>query len=146
LSNTAFVDDLIDCVDDVLGCRDEIGAIKDLVYISSQTWSGGAPGRGTLAEVLTDVLPTPHIVDLRHNSRIIAAGKSSKGDILLKNISRKTFATESEVDGSSNNKAKEVFYKIGENYYTVVSVKKKYATWDILLRKNSVKWVLLRLI
>lgn len=135
---TTFINDLIEDVSDALSCRDDIGAIKDYVYIVSHQWSGDEPGRGLKTEFMTKVLPTPHVVDLRHNRTIIAAGKQAKGDILVKNISRKQFATEAEVDGSSDSNTKEVFYKIGEYYYNVISVKKKYATWDVLLVKASV--------
>ena len=132
---TDFIDDLKEIAHDALGVRDDIGAIKDEVYIIIRVWDGDRIGDGNATETKARVLPSPLIVDLSHDVRISQAGAIKQGDLMLRQISMKAYPSESDINCVSTDKLIEKFYEIGGLLYKVIHVKKKYATWEIHVRK-----------
>lgn len=132
---TDFIEDLKDVVDDVLQVRDDIGAIKDSVYIVTRAWDGDEIGDGNAVESKTIVYPSPWIVDYSHSLRITEGGNIKQGDILLKQISQDRYPNEIDVDCKTSSKLIEKFYEIGGILYNVISVRKRYATWDVQVRR-----------
>ena len=131
-----IVDDILEIIDDVLGVRDEIGALKEEIFLLTRTWST-RKGVGTPVDVKVRLLPTPNLVDLSHSLRLREGGMIKQGDILLKQISMKSYPTEDLIDCSSTNSLIEKFYYFGGRLYTVISIKKDYVFWNALVRKTS---------
>lgn len=132
-----LIEDLKDCLDCVLGVRDDIGAVLSPTYLVTRTWTGSRLGEGTFSDSEAQLLPSPYIVDLSHNLNIPEAGTIKHGDIFLKNISKSSYPTEGELDGSSSAKNIEKLYRIGEFLYQVIRVKNNYLTWDVQVRRLS---------
>lgn len=130
----SIVDDIP--TNDILGIRDDIGAALKPVYLVTRTWSGGEPGDGTKADVVVQILPTPRVVEFKHDIRILQGGLFQEGDVLLKGISKETFPTEDLVDGSTSAQNIEKFYRIGNTeLYRVKSVVEKFVTWNVLTER-----------
>jgi hypothetical protein len=132
----SLVDDIRGGVDDILSLRDQIGAVKKPVYFFSRVW-GEAKGRGTPVDTFTLIQPSPRIVEFQHDLRVREGGNVRQGDIMLKGMSQETYPTEAHVDCSVNSDLLEKYYCIDGWLYEVVSVNRKYVTWNILIRKTS---------
>ena len=132
-----FIPDLIDDIDCILGIREEIGAqLKDVCILSRQ-WSGERIGDGRAFDTEVELSPSPYIVDLSHDIRGSEAGFIKQGDLLIKQISKNKFPTEDCIDGTVKNDTQEIFYKVGDFLYTVISVKERHLTWDIQVRRHG---------
>ena len=138
---SGIVEDILSITDDILGLRDELGAIKHPVFILTRTWSGTERGDGAPTDMTTQILPTPYVVDLSHNLNIREGGTIRQGDVLVKHISKQSYATEDLIDCSVPNKLTEKYYFINNKLYTVVSVTSDYVYWNVLLRASSKKKV-----
>lgn len=136
MSDTDFIEDLKDCVDDALQVRDEIGAIKAHVSIVTRTWTGDRVGNGTASDVTAVVYPTPLVVDLSHNIRLVEGGHVKQGDLLVKGISRDRYEL-SDIDENTGSRSIERFYDVDGKLYRIITVVKKYATWDVQIRRTS---------
>lgn len=123
----------------VLSVRNKIGAIKQPVSFITREWTGKTVGDGISKDTETEVYPAPHIVDYSHSIRLQEGGAIKQGDLLLKAISKSSFPSSKDIDGSSEAKNIERFFKVGEYYYTVISVRERYLTWDVQVRKHSVQ-------
>lgn len=134
MSNT-LVDSLKDCVDSVLGVRDSIGAVKAEVYLVTRKWSGAAPGDGKFTDTEARVLPSPHIVSLDKNVRLIEAGVAHLGDIEVRHISKNKYPDKSVLDSTSPNRKTEKLYRVGTDLYQVIQVVENYVYWNVRLRK-----------
>lgn len=125
------------CLGSILSTRDCIGAKLHDVFILERKWSGERPGDGKASETVTQILPTPQIVDYSHNLRLTEGGAIKQGDIVLKNFSKAAYPLETSLDCSTDNRTIEKYYLINERQYTVIHIKENYLTWDIHLRKRS---------
>jgi hypothetical protein len=133
----SLIEGLQDCIDSVLGIRDDIGAVLKPVYLVIRTWSGSVPGEGSYSDSEEQVLPSPYVVELNHSLRLMEGGAVKQGDVILKMISKSVYPLESSLDGKSTSRNIEKFYKIGEVYYQVISIKDNYLTWDVQVRRVS---------
>lgn len=131
-----IVDDILSVTNDILGIRDDLGAIKHTVYILTRVWSGLERGSGTPSDSITQVLPTPYVVDLFADIRLKEAGRVREGDILIKTISKQSYPTEDTINLSVNNNKTEKFYYINGKIYEVVHIKQDYVYWDIHARQT----------
>lgn len=127
--------DLIGDIDSILGVRDDIGAELKHVYLVTRTWSGMEIGDGTSTEVVTQMLPTPRIVELMDDYRIREGGAFQQGDVLLKMVSKQSYVARTDVDCFSNNPSVEKFYRINDIDYRVINVQEKHVTWNVQLRR-----------
>lgn len=135
---------LLDGIDCALEARDDIGAIKAKVYITTRQWDGDCVGDGDFTDCDEQVYPTPHIVEFSHDINLKEGGTIKNGDIMLKGISLKRY-TEEDLDLSVVNRDGdddayfEKFYKICGKLYEVVSITRKFATWNVMIRRLSVQ-------
>ena len=132
-----LIDSLKKNINPILGVRDLLGAEKHKQYIMTRTWSGSKPGDGTAVDTKVLIDPSPAIVDLSHDKRVLEGGNFKRGDLLLKMVSKQTFPNESQVDGSNPAKNIEVFYLINNRVYTVISVVEDYIWWNVQIRKHN---------
>ena len=127
---------LMPCLDDVLGVRDSIGAVKAEVRLVTRTWTGATPGDGTFTDVEVLVLPSPYVVGLNRNIRLIEAGVAQLGDIWVKHISKNKYPDRSVLDSTSPARNVEKFYRVGTTeIYQVVVIEEHYVYWNVMLRK-----------
>jgi len=134
---TEFIEDIIDAAHDAFEARDDIGAIKAEVWFVSRSWSGRRIGDGTATETRVQMLPTPNIVDLSHNARVVEGGIIKQGDIIIKSVSKKAYPNESDVNCLTTTRTSEKFIEIGGYLYQVIHVKSQYHCWDIHVRRLS---------
>jgi hypothetical protein len=138
-----LIDDLKGSIDSVLGVRDSIGAVLKPVYFVTRTWYSDeartvpSEGIGGFAkDVEVQMLPSPGIRDYTHDLRALEGGMVKQGDIILENVSGNSY-TEAQLDGTSASAHVEKLYRVGEVIYQVISVKEKYVTWNVQLRRIS---------
>lgn len=133
--DTTFILDIQDVFDEAVQARDDIGAILDEVYIVTRTWTGSQPGDGLAKESKTIIFPSPWIIDLSQDLRLKEGGIIHQGDILLKQISRKRYPNESDINCASSNPKVEKFIELGGYLYQVINVRKTYAEWHLQIRR-----------
>lgn len=133
----SIVSDLKPGLNAILGIRDDLGAALKEVYLVTRSWSGGELGEGDPTEIKVRMLPSPRVVEFKHDLRIKEGGAVQQGDILLKMISKVSFPKQCDVDGSTNSQNVEKFYEVGGILYRVVGVTEKHLTWNVLLRPIS---------
>lgn len=135
----SIVDDLKnDCLDDILGIRDDIGAAKQEVYIVERRWSGDEIGDGTYTEPPKErLLPSPRVVEFKHQLRLTDGGAVKQGDILLKMISKQSYPDKAALEFADLARNIEKFYEIGGRLYRPVEVTEKHVTWSVLCRPLS---------
>jgi hypothetical protein len=121
----------------VLEVRDEIGAVLKPVSFVTRTWSGTRAGDGTAVDVVTPMKPSPAIVEIGNDIRILEAGAVKQGDHILKSVSKLAYPLESDLDCSTSSPLVEKFYLVGDKLHSVINIKEKYVTWDILVRQRS---------
>lgn len=126
-----------DSLDDILGVRDDIGAALMPVYFVTKTWTGTEPGDGTATEVKVQVQPSPRIVEMKNEHRIVPGGAVQLGDIFLKMISKNSYPNKSDIDGTAATANIEKFYEIDGNLYRVIEAFEKHLTWTVHIRKLS---------
>lgn len=136
IPNRPLLDSLLPNIDTVLGVRDSIGAQLHNVYMITRRWSGGRPGEGEASDTIEQLTPSPQIYEYGHDIRIVEGGAVKQGDIVLKNISKNKY-TSKDLDGRTDDKATERFYRIKERLYQVINVKERYLTWEVQVRKLS---------
>lgn len=124
-------------LDAILSVRESLGAAMAQVSIVTRTWTGLEVGDGDQVETLTAITPTPGIRTFAHDTRVKEGGAIQQGDILIKQISQNQFPLETDIDCSSTSKLIEKFYRVGEKDYTVVNVRRRQVTWNVLLRRKS---------
>lgn len=133
----SIIDDVRSVTDEILGVRDEIGAVKRPVYILTRTWSGDEIGEGTAVDVAVQILPSPYVTDFKHDLRVREGGNIKQGDQLVKSISQESYPNESDVDCTVNAGNVEKWYYFDGSLYEVVSVRLRYVTWDVHVRKTA---------
>lgn len=126
---------LLECVDEILGIRDCIGATLAPVTLVTRTWTGARVGDGEFEDEETLMEPSPEIVDYSHSLRLQDGGTYKQGDLILKNVSRKSYPEESDLRTDTGVKNVEKFIKVGAHYYRTIHIKEKLVTWDIQVRK-----------
>jgi hypothetical protein len=138
---SGIISSLLPNTNALLGIRDSIGATKEKVFFLQRTWytddtyaTQSADISGVPKDVLTQVLPTPNIVDLSQNINLREGGVVKQGDIILKAVSKQSF-TESQLDGSSTAANIENLFLVGQKVYQVINVTENYVTWKIQLRE-----------
>lgn len=129
---------LIEDIDSILSLRDEIGAVKAPVYIVTRTWKE-KKGIGDFTETKNQILPSPRIFDLSHDSRIREGGVVKQGDLILKMISKESYQ-EKDIDLSVTDDKTEKFYLIKNGLYELVSLIDKYVVFQVHLRRTLKKW------
>jgi len=129
-----IIDSLLPAVDSILGVRDAIGAVIDPIYFVTRTWDGETMGEGAAIDTLEQMLPSPGLKDYSQSLQIKEGGAVKQGDIFLINVSRNKYS-EADLDGSSSGVNVEQLYLVGDKLYQVISIKKKYVTWDVQLRE-----------
>lgn len=137
MTETDFISDLIETVDDVLQIRDEIGVLRSKVYLITRTWTGSEPGDGTATESKSQVLPTPWVIEIGQDHRLIENGVVKSGDVIVKQISKKNYPYKTEFRSITESLNVERFWDIKDELYTVIHIKDQYATWQVHLRKLS---------
>lgn len=133
----SIVADLRANVNDILGIRDDIGAAKKEVFLVTRTWTGGELGSGDYSDVSARMLPSPRVVEYKHDLRLKEGGAVQQGDILLKQISQQTYPNQSDLDGTQCKKNVELFYDVGGKIYRPIAVTEKHLTWTVLLRPQN---------
>ena len=132
--------DALDCVkkaaDAALSAAEGAGLVKAKVYFFTRVWGGERVGDGKATESKLLMSPTPQIVDLADDLRLREGGVVKQGDIILKNVSMISYPRVELLDLTRDDKVTEKFYEIDGALYTVVHVKKNYATWDVHLRRQ----------
>jgi hypothetical protein len=131
-----IIDSLLPAIDSILGVRDSAGAVIDKVYIVTRTWSGSQIGDGTAVDTERQMLPSPGLKNYSQSLRLREGGSVKAGDIILTNVSRNSFS-EQDLDGSTPTQNIERFFRVGEKLYQVISIVKKYVTWDVQIRELS---------
>ena len=131
------VESLSKSINKILSVRETVGATLKKVSIITRTWSGTGIGFGTLSDVAKEIKPDPYVVDFSHDIRLREGGAIKQGDRLVKSISKENFPLESELDGSSSADNIEKFYDIGGILYQVITVREKYLTWNVHVRRLS---------
>lgn len=134
MSYRECIEDAVDCA---LECKDELDLDLCKVSMVTRFWSGETVGRGKAKDEVCEVYPNPSVITFNHDLRLKEGGHVKSGDILIKSISRKRYPLESDVDGSVGDESCEKFYLICDKLYTVISVEKKIATWEVLVRRLS---------
>jgi hypothetical protein len=132
----SIIESLKDCSDAILGIRDGIGADLKKVYIVTRTWSGGEVGEGNVVDSEMILVNTPHIVDLSLNFRALEGGNVKQGDLLLKMVDKQRYPRET-FEPTTLGKSQERFLRIGEQLYTVISIRERYLQFDIQVRPLS---------
>lgn len=127
--------DLTAIADSILGIRDTIGAVIEPVYIVVRTWTGAQPGDGTSSDVTTQLLPSPQLANLVNTSKPGSAGTVENASIMLKGISKQSYATKDTVDLTSTLANVEKFYKLRGRLYNVTSVEESYITWNVRIKE-----------
>lgn len=130
-----LISDLLPSVDSILGVRDDIGAALKPVSIVTRTWEGTEPGSGEAVDVAISMLPSPRIVELMNDYRVREGGAFQSGDIILKMVSKQSYANLAAVDCSTASANIEKFYSVGGILYRVIGVREKHLTWDVHLRR-----------
>ena len=133
----SVVKGVLDNVNSILGLRDELGAALKPVYIITRSWSGSELGDGDPTESRIQMLPSPRVVEFKHDVRLVEGGNVKAGDILLKQVSKQTYTHENQLDGSSCNQTTEMLYEVGGILYRVINVRERHVTWNVLLRRLS---------
>lgn len=128
---------LLPDLNSILGVRDQVGAALKPVEIVTWTWSGREIGDGDKVVTKVPVTPSPRIVEFAADSRVLQGGAVKAGDIMLKMISKATFPTLVQVDGSVPSRKVEKFYDVGGVQYQVIGVTEKHLTWNVHLRRRS---------
>jgi len=112
-------DSLQDCIDCTLGIREELGLELHSVTVVERRWSEGEPGRGQLVsekQVIMD--PSPYIVDLSHNFRMLEGGNYQQGDLMIKQVSKNQFSKEEQLSMVTDRPDVERFLVIDGKRYT----------------------------
>lgn len=136
--STLETDDcILEAVDCALQARADLGVDICKVSIVKRYWDEGEVGLGISRDYEYPVEPNPSIREFNHDIRLNDGGAIKKGDILVKGISRLRYTEESEIDGSVENPGDEIFYKVCDKLYNVVSVSKKIGTWEVMVRRLS---------
>lgn len=133
-----IVSDVLSVTDEILGLRDELGAEKAQVFIVTRTWAT-EKGVGGYTEQVSQMKPTPYIVDLSHKYQVLQGGAVRQGDLLLKTVSKETYKTEDIVSLRTSDKLTEKYYKINGSLYEVISVTDNYVYWNVQIRKTIKK-------
>jgi len=128
-------DSLLPCVDKILSVRDDIGVTLHEVFLIERTWSGKRVGAGSFNEESQKISPSPRIVDIGHDVRVVAAGSVKSGDLMLTGISRNQYPDELTLRTDTVDRNVEKLYKVGKHFYRVVHIKEKLLTWDLHIRK-----------
>lgn len=131
------IDDVLSITDEVLGLRDDLGAALAVVNIVTRTWTGATLGQGTGSEVTARILPTPRIVNLKNDYKLMTAGMVQQGDIMLKYISKESYTSRAMIDNVSSTKNVEKFYEVGGILYKVIDIEESYVYWNVQLRRLS---------
>lgn len=131
------VNGLRDGLDGILGLRDSLGVALMPVYQVTRTWAGSEIGDGAATEVKVQVLPSPRIVLMSDDSRIVPGGAVQLDDIKLKMISKVSYPNKSGIDGTSDNQKIEKFFEVDGMLYSIVNVEEKHLTWNVQIRKLS---------
>jgi hypothetical protein len=124
-------------LDTILGIRSQLGADLKKVFLVTRVWSGSQIGEGDVEETLQEISPSPGIKDYSHNIRMVEGGNIKQGDLIIHQISKNKFETEKEIDCSSDDPAIEKLFRVGEDYYRVISVVERQLTWDVQVRRLS---------
>lgn len=124
-------------IDSVLQVRGQIGAVLKRVEMLSRTWSGTRVGDGTAVDTIVKVFPQPAVTEFGNDLRIVEGGMVKQGDNLIKAMSKQSYPLESDVDCTSDDPLTEKYYLLDGKLHTVINVKEKYLTWDILVRERS---------
>ena len=132
-----MIEGLKDCSDSILGIRDGIGANLKKIYFVKRYWDGGEPGEGPFRDSESLMLDTPRIVDLSLNFRALEGGNVKQGDLLLKMVNKNRYPDKCVFGPTTNNRSEEIFLKIGDILYTVITVRERYLQWDIQVRPLS---------
>lgn len=135
MTETPFISDIQDVFDEAVQARNEIGAILSEVYIVTRKWTGAQPGSGIATECKQIIFPAPWIIDLSQDLRLREGGVVHQGDILLKQVSRKRYPKETDINCTSLDPKVEKFIEIDGYLYHVINVKKTYADWNIQVRR-----------
>lgn len=133
-----LIPSLIDpCLDDILSIREEIGADLAKVRLITRTWTGEEIGDGVYSDIAEEMHPAPRVVDLSHSYRALEGGVFKQGDLVLKSISKNKYPEQSMIDCSGGSKTVRKFYEVNGQLYTVISVRERYVTWHVHVRKVS---------
>jgi hypothetical protein len=144
-----IIDSLLPSSESILGIRNLIGAEKARVYFLIRKWGGGEIGLGNTIDKTVEILPTPHIYSFSQDLRLNEAAGVQQGDIVLKNISKNKYPSESEIETRTDSPDIQKFYVIesrnGERkLYQVVEIEEKYLTWNIHIRRQTTEDQVLR--
>lgn len=131
----SIINDLLSDLNAMLSVRDEMDLSLKEIYIVTRTWSGDEPGDGMFKDSKEQILPTPRIVDLRHQIRSREAGINEEADVMLKMISKESYPTKDLLDLSVKAKNIEKFYMVGEDLYRITSIQEKHLVWAVMLKK-----------
>lgn len=133
-----MIKNLLPGLNSILKVRDDIGAIREQpIYIITRKWSGVSPGDGLSEDTEEKVYPSPGIRDHSHDVRLMSGGTMKQGDLILRNLSKASYPDRKSIDGSSDAKNEEKFFKVGDFVYTVVNIKENHLTWDIQVRRHA---------
>lgn len=122
-------------VDSILGLRDRLGAALMPVYLVTRSWNGEEIGDGMAEESKVQILPSPRIVSMSDDSRVVEGGQIQLDDIMLKMVSKVSYPSKSMIDGTSENQTVEMFYEVDGNLYKATNVTEKHLYWNIQIRK-----------
>jgi len=132
-----LVHGLLDDIDSILGIRDDLGVALYDVFIVTRTWTGSENGEGTAKEEKAAVTPSPRILDMSDDSRIVPGGAVQLDDLMLRGISKNAYRNKVDVDCTSALQNIEKFFEVGGLLYSVVKVQEKQLTWNVQIRKLS---------
>lgn len=134
----SLIDSIKSGIDPILAVRNTVGAIKSEVYLVRRIWTGPEAGKGDYQDEKTLVYPQPRIVDYSQSLRVIEGGVYKQGDLMIKGISKNRYERH-DIDGSQPDKWIDMFFQIDNDFYRVVSITEKYATWSVQVRKQTPK-------
>lgn len=151
MSKKGIIETILPATRSIYGIRDDIGAEKGFVYMVELLWSSGQIGAGQPIEKITKILPTPQIVDFTQAINLPDSAGVQAGDIILKGISKDAFPDETLIDTQTDNQNLEKFYLIQtrdevNKLYQVISIKEKYVSWQVQIRRLTTEDQVLRTI
>jgi len=87
----SILDGLRGGLDSVLALRDTLGVALAEVALVERRWSDANIGDGNATDTVKKMWPSPQIVDLSQDIRLMDGGSMRRGDLILKSISKNKY-------------------------------------------------------
>lgn len=133
---TSILPGLQKSLESILTIKDDLGVSLVEVHLIKRRWTGQNIGDGDAVDEAKQILPSPRVVDLAHDLRLVEGGSIQRGDLILKDI-LKTKYTRSQLMLEHEPTNVEGFYLVNGRYYKAIHVKEKLLTWSVHVRPQA---------